>query len=593
MAEFLSKFLTSDESADGFAEALPSMVATMNRGRAIRVFSAVVTAAVCLRWIDWTYYCLVIPLVLTYEYRLQTVLLDRLVFGKLKSDPRTARYVYAAMAAFGACIYAAFWAPAFVRGGGVGVYLGAAWFWGAIVYNTVYLGRDRLILLSCVIPPLVVIALAPFVAEFGAWSPWIMLVVTAQGVAAMAIAARDRLAIAEDGERDRVARKEAEEANVAKSQFLATMSHELRTPLNAIIGYAEILEEDLEDAPDHADPDDARRIRRAARHLLTLINEVLDLSKIEAGHLELINGPVDIAALLRDVEETVRPIGAGNGNRVVLDVIGDMPLLDTDGARLKQCLLNLATNACKFTRDGRVTVRAGLEMRDGAPMLEVAVIDTGIGIKPEDQARLFTPFIQVDGSDTRTQDGTGLGLVITRKLAQAMGGDVSMISTAGVGSTFTLSIAATRHVQTAPAVDAGGPSVLVIEDDPTARDLTCRALTRLSFNVRATATATEGLDALAAQRPDLVILDIHLPDLSGWTVLERIKTMPGGHALPVLVVTIDDDRQRALALGACEHMVKPVDRDRLTAAAVRYALPKAAPAATPRVIATPDMEQFG
>jgi CheY-like chemotaxis protein len=167
-----------------------------------------------------------------------------------------------------------------------------------------------------------------------------------------------------------------------------------------------------------------------------------------------------------------------------------------------------------------------------------------------------------------------------------MGGDVSLVSTEGVGSTFTLSIAARPAVESAPAPMLSGPSVLVIEDDPTARDLTCRALTRLAFNVRATASAAEGLAIIAESRPDLVILDIHLPDLSGWTTLERIKTMPGGQTLPVLVVTIDDDRQRALALGACEHMVKPVDRDRLTAAAVRYALPKmvavdAAPAAAP------------
>ena len=173
-----------------------------------------------------------------------------------------------------------------------------------------------------------------------------------------------------------------------------------------------------------------------------------------------------------------------------------------------------------------------------------------------------------------------------------MGGDVSMISTAGVGSTFTLTIKAAPIAPKAVTTVETGPTVLVIEDDPTARDLTCRALARLSFNVRATASANEGLALLAEQRPDLVILDIHLPDLSGWSVLERIKTMRGGAALPVLVVTVDDDRQRALALGACEHMVKPVDRDRLTAAAVRYALPKQ-PSTSLAPLDTPSIEQFG
>ena len=250
------------------------------------------------------------------------------------------------------------------------------------------------------------------------------------------------------------AQEAAQESNRLKSQFLTTMSHELRTPLTAIIGYSEILEEDLEDAPEHAKPEDARRIRRAARHLLTLINEVLDFSKIESGHLEIINGPVNIEALLRDVEETVRPIGTRNGNRLEITVGGKIPMLETDYARLKQCLLNLATNACKFTKDGRVTIGASIETHSGAPMLEIVVADTGIGIKPEDQARLFQPFIQVDGTLTRSQDGTGLGLVITRKLAQAMGGDVSLASTAGVGSTFTLSIAAVPVLEATPAPNA-------------------------------------------------------------------------------------------------------------------------------------------
>jgi CheY-like chemotaxis protein len=214
-------------------------------------------------------------------------------------------------------------------------------------------------------------------------------------------------------------------------------------------------------------------------------------------------------------------------------------------------------------------------------VLEVAVVDTGIGIAHEDQARLFQPFVQVDGAETRKQDGTGLGLVITRKLAQAMGGDVSLISTPGLGSTFTLTIAATLSAQAADEGVKNGPVVLVIEDDPTARDLTVRALSRLAFNVRSAMNGAEGLAMIEAAAPDLVILDIHLPDMSGWDVLARIKTAPQTAGLPVLVVTIDDDRMRALDLGACDHMQKPVDRDRLTAAAVRFALPRAPKAATP------------
>ncbi len=556
------------------------------RGFLFRFVPGVVTAIMSMLWLGWIYPLCIIAALTLHELVLFPTLYRRVIKPSIATRPKFARGLLAVLLGLGGVIYGCGWIPLMLTAKISGVYVAAAWLWGTIVHNLTYFSRTRLTFFATCAPQVLAVALGPFFMGLTGIAPWVMLFLTAQTLVTVVIAARDRQGLADDARRDRAARKEAEQASVAKSQFLATMSHELRTPLNAIIGYSEILEEDLEDTPENANPDDARRIRRAARHLLTLINEVLDLSKIESGRLELINGPVDIAALLKDVEETVRPIGARHNNRVDLDVIGKMPVLETDASRLKQCLLNLATNACKFTKDGRVTIRASIEMRGGAPMLEVVVADTGIGIRPEDQARLFQPFIQVDGTETRAQDGTGLGLVITRKLAQAMGGDVSMTSTPGVGSTFTLSVAAVTAADIAPAPTTG-PLVLVIEDDDTARDLTCRALARLSYNVRATATATEGLAALDEITPDLVILDIHLPDMSGWTVLERIKTTPKGQNLPVLVVTIDDDRARALSLGACDHMVKPVDRDQLTAAAVRYALPRQIGAAAPVAAATP------
>jgi len=235
------------------------------------------------------------------------------------------------------------------------------------------------------------------------------------------------------------ARLRAEEAGRAKSQFLANMSHELRTPLNAIIGYAEIIEEDLEiDENTTANAEDARRIRRAARHLLTLINEVLDLSKIEAGRLELTCAPVDVAAMLADVEETVRPIAASNGNRIAIDIVGVIDPVLTDPDRFKQCLINLATNACKFTSGGRITLRASIDRRNGENVLNVAVEDTGIGISAEDQARLFQPFVQVDASETRRQDGTGLGLAIVKHIVNRHRGRLLIESQLGEGSVFTV-----------------------------------------------------------------------------------------------------------------------------------------------------------
>jgi signal transduction histidine kinase len=232
------------------------------------------------------------------------------------------------------------------------------------------------------------------------------------------------------------------ESSRLKSQFLFTMSHELRTPLNSIIGYSEMLEEDLERAPEMASPEDARRIRFAADHLLNLITEVLDLSAIESGRFKLNPSLVEIAPLIHDVADAVRPIGAKQGTDVVVIVNGDIPALSIDGLRLKQCLLNLASNACKFTKNGQVSINVGLDKSQPNPTLTIVVADTGIGIAPEDQAQLFQPFVQVDNSATRAQEGTGLGLVITKKLALAMGGDVTLSSTPDVGSTFTLSVTA-------------------------------------------------------------------------------------------------------------------------------------------------------
>jgi len=232
------------------------------------------------------------------------------------------------------------------------------------------------------------------------------------------------------------------ESSRLKSQFLFTMSHELRTPLNSIIGYSEMLEEDLERAPEMASPNDVRRIRFAADHLLNLITEVLDLSAIESGKFKLDPSPVDIGVLLHDVAEIVRPIGAKQGTSVATTVDGDIPILMIDGLRLKQCVLNLASNACKFTQNGQVDICVDLDKSNLNPMLRVVVADSGIGIMPEHQARLFQPFVQVDNSATRAHEGTGLGLVITQKLAQAMGGDVMLSSIPGVGSTFTLSVPA-------------------------------------------------------------------------------------------------------------------------------------------------------
>jgi signal transduction histidine kinase len=231
------------------------------------------------------------------------------------------------------------------------------------------------------------------------------------------------------------AKQGAETANIAKSQFLANMSHELRTPLNAVIGYAEIIEEDLEIDGLHQSVQDARKIRSAAKHLLALINEILDLSKIEAGKMELSLIPIDLNGLVEDVQSMTKTLAAEKGNELVVD-IASLGSAEVDDTKVRQCLFNLLSNACKFTENG--TVR--LEGRRDGDMLNFLIQDTGIGMTQEQLAKLFQPFVQADSSTTRKFGGTGLGLTITRELARLMGGDVTVTSIPGIGSTFALSM---------------------------------------------------------------------------------------------------------------------------------------------------------
>ncbi len=235
------------------------------------------------------------------------------------------------------------------------------------------------------------------------------------------------------------ARAEAEEANRVKSQFLATMTHELRTPLNAIIGYSEILMESADERGDDHDQADLGRISRSAHHLLAIVNDVLDLSKIEAGRMAIEYDTIDLAELAREALALVAPVAEANGNEIIVD-LADIGEAETDGVKLSQCLLNLLSNAAKFTKNGTITLRGVREIANGVDMAVLDVADTGIGIPPEVQARLFQPFEQADSTITRAYGGTGLGLAITRKIAIGLGGDVSLVSEAGRGSTFTLRI---------------------------------------------------------------------------------------------------------------------------------------------------------
>ena len=365
------------------------------------------------------------------------------------------------------------------------------------------------------------------------------------------------------------------EASKLKSQFLANMSHELRTPLNAIIGLAEMLIEDARAVERAAEVEPLERILRAAHHLLELINDILDLSKIEAGRMDLHLETFAIEPLVADVATTIGPVAAKNGNQLVVNCPPDIGEMHADPTRLRQTLLNLMSNAGKFTERGRVTIDVARREAGGREEITIAVGDTGIGMSSEQLGRLFQEFVQADPSTTRKYGGTGLGLAISRHFCQMMGGDISVQSDLGRGSTFTVRLPARVETVTAapamrrvrpekrPVKPVKGSLLLVIDDDQTVCEVMTRYLEREGFVVRTATGGTEGLRLARELHPQAITLDIHMPDLDGWTVLAALKGDPQLADIPVVLVSIEDNRSRGYSLGATEYMTKPIDRERL------------------------------
>ncbi len=368
-------------------------------------------------------------------------------------------------------------------------------------------------------------------------------------------------------EKLRTANAQLKEASEHKSVFLANMSHELRTPLNAIIGFSELMLDAKESQFDDATQ---RRflsqVHTSGKHLLGLINDILDLSKVEAGQMELRLQTVEVAQVVEQVVDTIEPLASQKSIRVVAEVAG-AGAITADAGKLRQMLLNLVSNAIKFTPDGgSVTVTAG---RD-ASGLRIAVADTGIGISKEDQAKIFHEFHQVDPGPGRREQGTGLGLALTRRFALLHGGDVTVESESGKGSVFTLRLpahapaaedAAAAARQAAPAADAGStrPLVLVVEDDAGAAELLTRQLEAGGFRTHVVHTGTEAVAAARALRPAAISLDILLPELDGWDVMSRLKADADTADIPVIVVSVIDNPELGMALGALDYFVKPID----------------------------------
>ncbi|HEX2059419.1 MAG TPA: response regulator, partial [Thermoanaerobaculia bacterium] len=386
------------------------------------------------------------------------------------------------------------------------------------------------------------------------------------------------------------ARDAAETANRTKSLFLANMSHELRTPLNAIVGYSEMLQEEAAERHLQDFSSDLQKISSSGRHLLGLINDILDLSKIEAGKMELSLEMFDIATLIGEVASTIGIQAAKNGNTLEISHAPDIGVMRGDLSKVRQGLFNLVSNAAKFTHDGQISVVAERQIMDGGEWIWFRVSDTGIGLGAEQIVRLFQPFTQADASTTRRFGGTGLGLALTRRFCQMMSGDVTVQSVPGEGSVFTIKLPAMLYDSEPETVDDAGTTlissssevqpqpavrtcVLVIDDDPLQRDLMQRYLTKEGYTVRTASGGAQGLQLARTLLPAAITLDVMMPDMDGWSVLSTLKSDAALREIPVIMLTMVDDPVRGFTLGASDYATKPVNRRKLSKILQKYTCP--------------------
>src|SRR6266704_3610522 len=374
------------------------------------------------------------------------------------------------------------------------------------------------------------------------------------------------------------AKHAAEDASRAKSAFLANMSHELRTPHNAIIGYSEMLEEETHDSGKLENQQDLRKIQSAGKHLLSLINDVLDLSKIEAGKMGLHLENFEVSPLIAEMISTLQPAAAKNSNTINVRVANNLGAMRADVTKVRQILFNLLSNACKFTDHGTVSVDVDQSKVEGADWVRFRVSDTGIGITAKQKENLFHEFSQADASIARKYGGTGLGLAITYRFVQLMKGRISVESEPGKGATFTVflptqvvmegpesarSMASGDAASSLAESKAHKDTILVIDDDASVRDLISRFLGKVGFQAVTAASGEEGIQLARQIRPLVITLDVVMPACDGWTVLKKLKSDPVLAEIPVIMVTIVDNEAMGLHLGASNYLIKPVDRDRL------------------------------
>jgi signal transduction histidine kinase/DNA-binding response OmpR family regulator len=389
------------------------------------------------------------------------------------------------------------------------------------------------------------------------------------------------------------AQDEAESANRAKSAFLANMSHELRTPMNAVIGYSEMLIEEMEDGGIDDYVADLGKINSAGKHLLSLINDILDLSKIEAGRMDLYLERFDLRQMLGEVTSTIGPLIVKNDNKLVTEFDEDLGVMRADVTKVRQALFNLLSNAAKFTDRGTIGLTAQRVTADTGDRVFLNVTDTGIGIPEEKLDHIFDEFSQADSSTSRDFGGTGLGLSISRRFCQMMGGDITVESKPGDGSRFTIELPAyvdalevAKEITTESAPEAvnetgvladvvsvpreGYATILVVDDDDVSRDLLRRTMEGDGYRVVTAASGTECLKLARELKPDAITLDVMMPGMDGWSVLKEIKSDDTVKDIPVIMVSMVHDEEMGFTLGASEYLTKPVDRRRLLDLARRH-----------------------
>ncbi len=367
-----------------------------------------------------------------------------------------------------------------------------------------------------------------------------------------------------------VLKEEAEQANKAKSAFLANMSHELRTPMNAIIGYSEILTEDATDNQHQEYIPDLKKINSAGKHLLQLINDILDISKIEAGKMELDVHEVDFVSLVQEVADTSEALVVKRGNTLKIVKDESIKNIKGDSVKIKQILFNLISNAAKFTENGTITL-GYKTYQDDNNFLNIYVQDTGIGIEKDKVAKVFEEFGQADSSTTRKYGGTGLGLSLVKKFCELMGGSIKLESEIGKGSIFTVTIP--KNVSTSETIaddvknneiiETGKKIILVVDDDKSARDLIKRNLEKEGYIVLTASNGNEAIEIANQKNPHLITLDIMMPKKSGWETLKTLREYIKFKDTPVIMISMLDDDNTAKGLGADDYLKKPVDRNKL------------------------------